>query len=212
MIQAAGAELIKHYFPEITSEQFLKFDTLFAVYEDWNAKINVISRKDFAELYIHHVLHSLAIARFIQFQPGSKIFDLGSGGGFPGIPLAIMFPDSSFMLCDSISKKMRVAKAVAESLHLKNIHVFSGRAETVSETFDFVVSRAVAEFPQIRTLTKHLLRKQSKNSVPNGWICLKGGNLNQETHGLRNFKELDISRWFDEPFFLTKKVLYIPYQ
>lgn len=207
-----GAALIQHYFPEFDPKAIQQFEQLAPLYEYWNAKINVVSRKDLDELYLRHVLHSLAIAKAISFEPGTRIFDLGSGGGFPGIPLAIAFPDSAFILCDSIAKKTLVASEIVTTLGLKNVELYTGRSENVKGQYDFVVSRAVAVFPQIRNMTRHLLKNQKNISGKNAWICLKGGDINNEILGLKQVQVMQIQRWFNEPFFESKKVIYIPFQ
>jgi 16S rRNA (guanine527-N7)-methyltransferase len=212
MREQPGTNLIGQYFPELSVQQNLQFELLGEVYQEWNSKINVISRKDVGELYLRHVLHSLSIVRFIRFSPGTQIFDLGSGGGFPGIPLAIMFPDSHFLLCDSIAKKIKVASAVAQTLKLNNIQFTTERAERVKGRFNFVVSRAVAEFPIIRSLTRHLIDPKNSGAIRNGWICLKGGELDKEIGAFRNVQQFEISNWFNEDFFIGKKLLYIPFQ
>lgn len=181
------------------------------LYADWNAKINVISRKDIEELYERHVLHSLAIARFIRFTPGTKVLDVGTGGGFPGIPLAIMFPGVSFHLVDSIGKKIKVVSSVAESLGLENVLAQQVRAEQLNERYDFIVSRAVTKLPEfVGWVQKNISRKQ-QNAVPNGILYLKGGNLESEIHPFRRKVQVqELSSWFGEAFFETKKLVYLP--
>ena len=171
---------IKLYFPEITPLQEEQFAALYDLYYDWNAKINVISRKDIENLYPHHVLHSLGIAKLIKFRPGSQIMDLGTGGGFPGIPLAILFPECQFLLVDSIGKKIKVAQAVAEAIGLKNVAFRHCRGEEVKETFDFVVSRAVMPLGDLVKIIRKNIKREQQNALPNGLICLKGGELVQE--------------------------------
>ena len=182
------------------------------LYTDWNAKINVISRKDIDNLYVHHILHSLAIAKVIRFRPGTKVMDIGTGGGFPGIPLAILFPEASFHLVDSIGKKVRVAREVADAIGLKNVTFCHERAEDEKALFDFVVSRGVMKLPDLLQLVRKNIRKKPQiNSLPNGVICLKGGDLQEELSPVRkNAEEWDISQYFKEPFFETKKIVYVP--
>jgi 16S rRNA (guanine527-N7)-methyltransferase len=186
-------------------------DRLQELYADWNSKINVISRKDFSEFYERHVLHSLAIAKFIQFKPGTKILDVGTGGGFPGIPLAIYFPGVRFHLIDSIGKKIKVVNAVKDSLGLKNLSAEQIRAEQVNQKYDFVVSRAVTSLPAFVPWVQKNIAGKSNHSIPNGIIYLKGGDLEEE---IKPFKKdiyvRDLSDWFDEAFFETKKVLHLP--
>jgi 16S rRNA (guanine527-N7)-methyltransferase len=204
-------EIILKYFSSLTSEQKECFGKLMELYTDWNSKINVISRKDIDELYTHHVLHSLSIAKFIQFKPGTKIIDVGCGGGFPGIPLAIMFPETHFTMVDSIGKKITVVKEISESLGLKNISAYHERAEKLSGRFDFVVSRAVTAFPAFVNLTSKLVATKNVNAIPNGIIYLKGGDFSEEIKPFRKIADIvDISAYFDEPFFETKKIIFLP--
>jgi 16S rRNA (guanine527-N7)-methyltransferase len=202
---------IQKYFTELTDEQVTRFGQLQTLYAEWNAQINVISRKDFAEFYERHVLHSLAIAKFIRFKPKTKILDVGTGGGFPGIPLAILFPEVQFHLVDSIGKKIKVVNGVAGSLELKNVVAEQIRAEQLKEQYDFVVSRAVTQLPEfVKWIRKNVSRKQ-KNAIPNGIIYLKGGDLTEETKPFKhNILIQDISEYFNEPFFETKKVVHLP--
>ena len=191
-------EIILKYFPDLTEEQRKQFAALYDLYTDWNSKINVISRKDIENLYEHHVLHSLGIAKVIQFRPGTSIMDLGTGGGFPGIPLAILFPEVKFHLVDSIGKKVRVATEVANAIGLKNVTFRHARAEEEKRTFDFVVSRAV-------------MPSKQQNALPNGLICLKGGELEHETMPFKHKTVIhSLSDNFEEEFFKTKKVVYVP--
>lgn len=204
-------ELISKYFPQLTDEQAQQFDTLDELYREWNMKINVISRKDIDNLYEHHVLHSLAIAKMIRFKPGTQILDFGTGGGFPGIPLAIMFPECRFKLIDGTGKKIRVAQEVANAIRLKNCQPVHLRGEEERGKFDFIVSRAVMPLPDlIKIVTKNISRKQ-QNSLPNGVICLKGGDVQAETQPYKNIVEInDISDWFEEEWFKEKHCIYVP--
>lgn len=206
----SSIEIITRYFPSLSDEQQAQMSALYELYTDWNAKINVISRKDIVNLYEHHVLHSLGIAKFISFKPGSKIMDLGTGGGFPGIPLAILFPEVSFHLVDSIGKKIKVVNEVSTAIGLKNITSRHARAEEEKGKFDFVVSRAVMPLADlIKIITKNIAHDQ-KNPVPNGLICLKGGELENESKPFKNKTVIhSLSDDFSEPFFETKKVVYV---
>ncbi|MGM9759425.1 MAG: 16S rRNA (guanine(527)-N(7))-methyltransferase RsmG [Parabacteroides sp.] len=199
------------YFPELTAPQIGQLDALYDLYTDWNAKINVISRKDIENLYPHHVLHSLGIVQMLHFKDGSGVMDLGTGGGFPGIPLAILFPQVHFHLVDSIGKKIKVAQAVAESIGLKNVSFFHGRGEEVKEKFDFVVSRAVMPLADLVKIVKKNIRKEQINALPNGLICLKGGELQHEILPFRNQAvTIELKDYFQEEYFETKKVVYVP--
>lgn len=202
-------DIILKYFPNLTQEQIKKFQMLDELYHDWNAKINVISRKDIDNLYEHHVLHSLGIAELIRFKPGTKVMDLGTGGGFPGIPLAIMFPETSFHLVDSIGKKIKVCQEVANALSLQNVTTQWCRAEEVKEKYHFVVSRAVMPLADLVKIIRKNISKEQINALPNGIICLKGGELENETLPLKNQTEIyPLTDYFEEPFFETKKVVY----
>lgn len=204
-------DIILKYFPNLTDEQRKQFEALYDLYIDWNSKINVISRKDIENLYEHHVLHSLGIAKIIQFQPGTSIMDLGTGGGFPGIPLAILFPDVKFHLVDSIGKKVKVASEVATAVGLKNVTFRHARAEEEKQIFDFVVSRAVMPLADLIKIIKKNISTKQQNILPNGLICLKGGELEHETMPFKNKTMLhNLSDFFEEEFFLTKKVVYVP--
>ncbi|MBE6281195.1 MAG: 16S rRNA (guanine(527)-N(7))-methyltransferase RsmG [Bacteroides sp.] len=204
-------ELITKYFPNITESQKAQFAALYDLYMDWNSKINVISRKDITNLYEHHVLHSLGIARFINFTPGSHVMDLGTGGGFPGIPLAILFPEVKFHLVDSIGKKVRVATEVAQSIGLQNVTFRHCRAEEEKAKFDFVVSRAVMPLSDLLKIIRKNISTEQKNPIPNGLICLKGGELEKETLPVKNKTIIhDLKNDFTEEFFETKKVVYVP--
>ena len=201
--------LITEYF-KLTDRQAQQFAALDALYRDWNSKINVISRKDIDNLYEHHVLHSLAIAKLLPFQPGSSILDVGTGGGFPGIPLAIMFPECQFMLIDSIGKKIKVASEIAQALGLTNVVCKQERAEEEKQKFDFVVSRAVMPLPDLVKLVRKNISSKQRNAVPNGLVVLKGGDLKAE---LAPFKEAEVtpcSSYFRGEWFETKQVIYLP--
>ncbi len=203
-------ELIDKYFPNITAEQRERFAALDGLYRDWNSKINVISRKDIDNLYEHHILHSLGIAQYANFKPGTRIMDLGTGGGFPGIPLAIMFPDVHFHLVDSIGKKIRVCNEVSTALGLANVTAEWNRAENVKEKYDFVVSRAVMPLADLVKLIRKNISKDSHNALPNGLICLKGGELQHEVLPMKSHTLItDLSDYFQEEFFVTKKVVYV---
>ena len=202
-------EILK-YFPDLTDLQKFQFETLEALYLDWNAKINVISRKDINELYVKHVLHSLAIAKIQKFEAGTYILDVGTGGGFPGIPLAILFPEVHFYLIDVILKKINVVKAVAESLNLKNIKAEQMRAENVKGDFDFIVSRAVTNMPDFVSWIKDKIKKTSKHELKNGILYLKGGDLSDELKDFPKATCYNISHFFENEFFETKKVVHLP--
>jgi 16S rRNA (guanine527-N7)-methyltransferase len=204
-------EIILKYFPEISEEQKRKFLLLQELYEEWNNKINVISRKDIDQLYERHILHSLSIAKVIQFKPDTKILDIGTGGGFPGIPLAILFPECKFHLVDSIGKKIKVVQEISSTLDLKNIKAEQIRAEQIKETYDFIVSRAVTAFPVFYNWVRKKVKQESQNTLKNGILYLKGGDLEEE---LKKFKSklnsFEISEFFTESFFETKKIIYLP--
>jgi 16S rRNA (guanine527-N7)-methyltransferase len=201
--------VITKYFPELTSEQLEQFGQLYELYSSWNSQINVVSRKDIESLYERHVLHSLGIAKVITFKEGTKILDVGTGGGFPGIPLAILFPGCRFTLVDSIGKKIKVVNGVAESLGLKNVTAFQERAESVKEKFHFVVSRAVTEFPVFYNWVRNKILPDNFNDLPNGILYLKGGDLKEEFGKyFEKARFYDLSQFFDEEFFDTKKVVY----
>jgi 16S rRNA (guanine527-N7)-methyltransferase len=203
-------DIILKYFPDISEEQKRQFAALYDLYVDWNSKINVISRKDIENLYLHHVLHSLAIAKLIQFADGTKIMDVGTGGGFPGVPLAILFPKCEFLLVDSIGKKIKVAMEVSGAIGLKNIQFRHCRAEEEKGKFDFVVSRAVMPLPDLVKIVKKNISKEQHNALPNGIICLKGGNLDSEMAPFKKTAEADdLSMYFEEEFFKTKKIIYV---
>ena len=202
--------IINKYFPQLTEQQRERFAALDALYHDWNAKINVISRKDIDNLYEHHVLHSLGIAEILSFRPGTTVMDLGTGGGFPGIPLAIMFPDVQFHLVDSIGKKIRVCNEVITALGLTNVTTQHGRAEEVKQRFDFIVSRAVMPLADLVKISRRLIAKRQQNALPNGLIALKGGELEHEAAAVPGEKLITpLSDFFTEDYFTTKKVVYV---
>ncbi|WP_291530030.1 16S rRNA (guanine(527)-N(7))-methyltransferase RsmG [Bacteroides sp. UBA939] len=203
-------EIILKYFPNLTEVQKQQFATLYELYTDWNTKINVISRKDIENLYEHHVLHSLGIAKIINFTKGTRIMDLGTGGGFPGIPLAILFPEVKFHLVDSIGKKVRVATEVANSIGLGNVTFRHARAEEEKQVFDFVVSRAVMPLADLLKIIRKNIAAGQQNALPNGLICLKGGELEYEAMPFKHKTVMyDLKDYFDEEFFKTKKVVYV---
>ncbi len=203
-------EEILKYFPNLTDLQKQQFEKLEELYHDWNAKINVISRKDIDELYTKHVLHSLAIAKIQKFEPGTYVLDVGTGGGFPGIPLAILFPETRFYLIDVILKKINVVTAVAEGLELKNVKAEQIRAENVKGDFDFIVSRAVTNMPDFVSWIKDKIKKQNKHELKNGILYLKGGDLTEELKDFPKATEYNIAEFFDNEFFETKKVVHLP--
>lgn len=203
-------ETITKHFPNLTPRQLEQFAALDALYRDWNAKINVISRKDIDNLYLHHVLHSLGIAKAIRFRPDTTIMDIGTGGGFPGIPLAIMFPDSQFHLIDSVGKKIKVATAVAEAIGLDNVTLAHRNVMEERQMFDFVVSRAVTDLSELARLVRKNIRPGGHNALPNGIICLKGGDLQAELRPFKNSSETwTLSDYFDDEYFKTKSVVYV---
>ncbi|ETN94867.1 16S rRNA (guanine(527)-N(7))-methyltransferase RsmG [Zhouia amylolytica] len=205
-----STELILKYFPEITEIQQNQFNQLEDLYKEWNAKINVISRKDIDQLYERHVLHSLGIAKVQPFVPGSKVLDVGTGGGFPGIPLAILFPETDFYLIDAIGKKIKVVQGVAEALGLKNVKAEHIRANKVKAQFDFIVSRAVTNMPDFVKWVRGKIAKSQKHKLKNGILYLKGGDLTEELEVYETVKLFQLKDYFDEPFFETKKVVYLP--
>lgn len=203
-------DIILKYFPNLSDKQKQQFAALGELYTDWNSKINVISRKDIGNLYEHHILHSLGIAQIIRFTPSSRIMDLGTGGGFPGIPLAILFPEVQFHLVDSIGKKIRVATEVAQSIGLTNTTFSHTRAEEVKDSYDFVVSRAVMPLADLMKIIRKNIAAHQQNALPNGLICLKGGELENETMPFRHKTTIwNLSDYFEEEFFQTKKVVYV---
>lgn len=204
-------ELIKKYFPHLSTKQIEQFTALDALYHDWNSKINVISRKDIDNLYEHHILHSLAIAKYITFREGTNVLDFGTGGGFPGIPLAIFFPEANFKLIDGTGKKVRVAKEVADAIGLENVLPAHLRGEEEKGKFDFIVSRAVMPLPDLMKIVKKNIAPDQHNTLPNGVIVLKGGNLNDELKPYKKIVEkTELSQWFDEEWFKEKYLIYVP--
>ena len=203
-------EIIKKYFPNLSDKQMEQFEMLDALYRDWNSKINVISRKDIDNLYEHHVLHSLAIAKAIRFRPGTQILDFGTGGGFPGIPLAIMFPECQFKLIDGTGKKIKVATEVANAIGLKNVNAEHLRGEDEKSKYDFIVSRAVMPLPDLMKIVKKNIGKKQQNALPNGVIVLKGGDLQEELRPYKNIVDkTELTNWFDEDWFKEKYLIYL---
>lgn len=203
-------DLLLKYFPNLTPNQIEQFDALLPLYKDWNSKINVISRKDIDELYLRHVLHSLGIAKVMTFTSGSSILDVGTGGGFPGVPLAILFPECEFHLVDSINKKLKVINGVSQSLGLQNIRTTHSRVEAIDEQFDFIVSRAVTAMPEFTKWVKGKILKKQKNELKNGILYLKGGDLSEELQQYSTVEIFSLNNYFKEDFFETKKVVYLP--
>lgn len=204
-------EEILKYFTDLTDKQKQQFAALFDLYKDWNEKINVISRKDIDNLYLHHVLHSLAIAKAVSFRPGTRILDFGTGGGFPGIPLAILFPETQFKMIDGTGKKIRVVNEVATAIGLENVEAVHLRGEEEKGKYDFVVSRAVMPLPDLMKIVKKNVGKEQRNSLPNGVICQKGGNVEGEMRPFKKIAEAtEITNWFDEDWFKEKFVIYVP--
>lgn len=205
------AEIIFRYFPDLTERQREQFAALHALYSEWNEKINVISRKDIGNLYVNHVLHSLGIAKVVSFKPGARILDVGTGGGFPGIPLAILFPETNFHLVDSIGKKIMVVQQVAESIGLKNVEAQQIRAEQLKGEYDFIVSRAVTRLKEFYRWVHRRVKKPSVHALDNGILYLKGGELEEELAELKKpYRIFNLSDYFSEEFFETKKVVYVP--
>jgi len=208
-----GTQLILSYFPDLTEKQIEQFERLEELYQVWNAKINVISRKDMDHFYVHHVLHSLGIAKVMGFQPGTKVLDIGTGGGFPGIPLAILFPDTHFHLVDSIGKKITVVKEVAKALKLSNVEAQQARAETLVRKYDFVISRAVTRMINFYPWVKGKIKREDFNEFQNGILYLKGGDVDEEMEELdKSYITYHLSDYFKEDFFETKKVVYMPWE
>ena len=210
MLPIMDVQLIFDYFPDLTDVQRQQFSRLSDLYKDWNQKINVVSRKDIEELYLRHVLHSLGIAKIQVFKPGSEVLDVGTGGGFPGIPLAILFPETHFTLVDSIGKKIKVVEEVVAGLQLTNVTVVNKRVEEITGQFDFVVSRAVAAMPTFVHWVKGRIKKESVHERRNGILYLKGGDLSEELKGYKTAQTFDLAAHFAEPFFETKKLVYLP--
>ncbi len=203
-------ELILKYFPNLTDDQIDKFTKLESLYQDWNLKINVVSRKDIDELYLRHVLHALAIAKVINFKDGTKLLDVGTGGGFPGVPLAILFPECSFHLVDSIAKKLKVVNEVVEGLGLTNVKTTHSRVEAINDTYDFIISRAVAAMPTFVHWVKGKIAKNQNNELKNGILYLKGGDLTEELKDYKTTTIYDLKDFYEEDFYETKKVVYLP--
>ena len=203
-------DLLLKYFPNLTQLQIFQFSQLQELYKDWNLKINVVSRKDIDELYLRHVLHSLGIAKVVQFKPNTKVLDVGTGGGFPGIPLAILFPETQFHLVDSIGKKIKVVNDVTEGLGLQNIKTTHGRVEEIKGTYDFIVSRAVAQMETFVFWTKGKINKKQQHPIKNGILYLKGGDLSDELNKYTSATIYDLTDYFKEDFFETKKVVHLP--
>jgi len=202
---------ILQYFPELNPEQILRFEKIAPLYQEWNKTVNVIARNEIDSFYEKHILHSLAIAKVIRFSPGSRILDVGTGGGFPGIPLAIYFPNCHFVLIDSIGKRIKVVQAIAEELDLKNVTAIRAKVEDVRDEFDFVASRAVTAFPVFVDLVKKNISDQPKNAIPNGIIYLKGGSIDEELAGFKHTATVtEITSFFTEPYFESKRVVYLP--
>ena len=208
-----GTELIPHYFPGLSDTQLEQFARLGELYDDWNSKINVISRKDMEQFYIHHVLHSLGIAKVMEFQPETKVLDIGTGGGFPGIPLAILFPDTHFHLVDSIGKKINVVKDVVKQLKLTNVEAQQARAEELVRKYDFIISRAVTRMANFYPWVKNKIRTEDFNEFQNGILYLKGGEVDEEMEELdKSYVVYHLDDYFQEVYFETKKVIYLPWE
>jgi len=205
-------KLIQQYFNDLSRAQLIQLEKLESLYKYWNSKINLVSRKDISSLYLRHVLHSLAIAKFIQFKKGTNIIDVGTGGGFPGVPLAILFPDAKFHLVDSTKKKVRVVDAVSNELGLDNVTTCCKRVEDINDKFDFILARAVADMSTILKWTENNISPNSNNVVPNGIIALKGGDLDKELSRIQNKKIVAINDYFDDHYFINKKLVYVPVQ
>ncbi len=208
-LETFSMQLIQKYFKDLSPLQIQQFSQLQELYKDWNLKINVVSRKDIDELYVRHVLHSLGIAKIIDFKSGSRVMDVGTGGGFPGIPLAILFPETQFHLVDSIGKKIKVVNEVAQGLGLQNVKTTHGRVEDVKDTYDFIVSRAVAQMETFVRWTKGRIAKKQQHELKNGILYLKGGDLTEELKKYTSAKIYDLSTYFEEDFYETKKVVHL---
>jgi 16S rRNA (guanine527-N7)-methyltransferase len=202
-------ELILKYFHDLTGLQKGQIEKLGSLYSEWNTKINVISRKDIDQLYLRHVLHSLSIAKYISFRKDSEIMDVGTGGGFPGLPLAIIFPDSNFLLVDSVGKKIKVVQAIIDDLGLKNCQAKQSRCEGIDGKFDFIISRAVAPLSELAGWVRNMISKENKHDLPNGILCLKGGDLTDEIKIPYQVQITDIKQYFDDPFFESKKIVHV---
>lgn len=206
-----GVEIIRHYFPELTSAQHNQFEKMAALYQEWNEKINVVSRKDIENIYVNHILHSLGIAKVISFKPGADVLDVGTGGGFPGIPLAVLFPETHFHLVDSIGKKITVVTEVSKALGLKNVKAEQARAEQLKGKYDFIVSRAVTRMKEFHGWIHNKVKPESVHTLDNGILYLKGGDLDEEMNELkRPYSVYNLPDYFKEEFFETKKVIYVP--
>ena len=204
-------ELIEKYFTKLSERQRQQLDALEGLYREWNEKINVISRKDIDNLYLHHVLHSMAIGRFVNFRPGTEVLDFGTGGGFPGIPLAILFPECQFTLIDGTGKKIRVAQEVCQAIGLSNCKPEHRRGEEERGQYEFVVSRAVMPLPDLVKIVRKNISRTQRNAIPNGIICLKGGDVQSEIQPFRKIAEVsEVSQWFDEEWFKEKHCIYVP--
>ncbi len=204
-------DIIKKYFKDLSDKQIKQFSLLYDLYQDWNAKINIISRKDIDNLYEHHVLHSMAIAKLIHFKAGTTILDFGTGGGFPGIPLAILFPEVSFKMIDGTGKKIKVATEIGKDIELRNILPMHIRGEEEKDKFDFIVSRAVMPLPDLIKIVRKNISKEQHNALPNGVIVLKGGNLKEETKSFKKIiEQIELTQWFEEEWFKDKYILYLP--
>ncbi len=203
-------DIILKYFPDLTEQQIAHFSKLKELYKDWNLKINVVSRKDIDELYLRHVLHSLGIAKVMKFKPNTRVIDVGTGGGFPGVPLAILFPETQFHLVDSIGKKIKVVNEVVAGLELKNVKTSNCRVEEIKDTYDFIVSRAVAQMETFHYWVKGKVHKNHKHELKNGILYLKGGDLSEELKDFKQAKIYNLTDIFEEDFFETKKVVYLP--
>ncbi|MBX2896706.1 MAG: 16S rRNA (guanine(527)-N(7))-methyltransferase RsmG [Cyclobacteriaceae bacterium] len=206
-----GVEIINHYFPELTSSQYKQFEKMSGLYQEWNEKINVVSRKDIENIYINHILHSLGIAKVISFKPGADVLDVGTGGGFPGVPLAVLFPETHFHLVDSIGKKITVVTEVSKALGLKNVMAEQVRAEQLKGKYDFIISRAVTRMKEFHGWIHNKVKKESVHTLDNGILYLKGGDLDEEMNELkRPYSVYNLPDYFQEEFYETKKVIYVP--